>query len=243
MGDSRDTLNGRENVCIIGISASEDRLKSIKTAISWNSEFLSVSDVKPLILASSGGTEPLVSDGVYTADGTGLDVWAKAAYDSLKKESSEKKGTGNNVTMHQPEHETPDQEEDAENRAPAEIKRHGCLTVWLLLSIAINAIIVLFFLLIDERTLEKYTGGSFDDGDVAVSVILGLTDIVAVILLLKWRKIGYWLFVVSTVAGVIINIASGLPVMNSLSGFIGLAVLSAVLSCKADDVTGWDNLK
>jgi hypothetical protein len=237
MGDSMATLSGRENVCIIGIAASQDRLQSIRTVMSGSSEFLSVSDGNPLVPAPYGGTEPLVSDGVYTADGTGLNVWAKAAYDSLKKESSEKKETENAVPEHQPAPETPARKQDAENRPPAEIKRHGCLTAWLVF-ILVGSVGVLSYWLIDDNV-----GVNFDGSDVAVLVIHGLINIVSAILLLNWKKIGYWLFVCSSVAGVIINMASGIPFMLSLTGLLGLIILNAALFYKTNDGTGWDNLK
>jgi hypothetical protein len=87
MGDSLATLNGRENVCIIGLTAPERRLQSIRKVLNQNREFLSICADNPLPLETSFGTEPLVSDGIYTLDGGRLQMWAKSAYDLLKRES------------------------------------------------------------------------------------------------------------------------------------------------------------
>jgi hypothetical protein len=87
MGDSLATLNGRENVCIIGLAAPERRLQSIRKILNQNREFLSICADNPLPLETSFGTEPLVSDGIYTLDGGRLQMWAKSAYDLLKRES------------------------------------------------------------------------------------------------------------------------------------------------------------
>jgi hypothetical protein len=89
MGDSRATLNGRENVCIIGLAAPPGRLQSVREALSQSREFLSVSAVNPLSPGNTFDAEPLVVDGIYTLNGAGLRSWAKAAYDSLKKNAGE----------------------------------------------------------------------------------------------------------------------------------------------------------
>jgi hypothetical protein len=234
MGDSRATFNGSENVCIIGISASPDRLRSIETVLRKSSEFLSVSADKPLIL-SSNGTELLVSDGIYTTDGTGLDVWAKAAFEALKKESHEKTEEENVVPTHDSATATPSNQ-SSENEPPVAKKHHGCLIAWLIFIIVGSIIGILVTMLTDA-------GKRLDTWDIVITVLFGLINIVSAILLLNWKKIGYWLFVFSSVFIFIFNFASGVPLTHSLAGLIGLCILTCLLFNKTNDGMSWNNLK
>jgi hypothetical protein len=79
MGDSRATLNGSENVCIIGLETSVTQLKLIGDTLIGSSEYLSVSAEHPLALMSYH-SEPLVTDGIFTGDGSLLTGWAKSAF-------------------------------------------------------------------------------------------------------------------------------------------------------------------
>ncbi|MDR0371800.1 MAG: hypothetical protein LBH80_08145 [Prevotellaceae bacterium] len=88
MGDSRATLSGRENVCIIGLmSFDKSKLQQISEQLSQSSEFMSVAANNPLEF-STIGDEPLVQDGVYTTDGRQLTGWGAAAYASVQKNTS-----------------------------------------------------------------------------------------------------------------------------------------------------------
>ena len=79
MGDSRATLAGGENVCIIGLTGPVEQLRSIMEVLSQTPSFQSVCASNPLVL--NGSEEPLVVDGVYTEDGNQLKALAKLAFD------------------------------------------------------------------------------------------------------------------------------------------------------------------
>jgi hypothetical protein len=83
MVDSEATLNGSENVCIIGLEAPETQLQLIREALSKSQAFRSVAAGNPLVL-TSGESELLVSDGVFTEGGSRLTGWAKAAFNASK---------------------------------------------------------------------------------------------------------------------------------------------------------------
>ena len=87
MGDSKATLAGHENVCVIGVAGAEEKLTDIMRALRDNPEFKSVCAVNPLAL--NDHPEPLVADGVFTEDGGFLKSWAKMAFDSVKKDRKE----------------------------------------------------------------------------------------------------------------------------------------------------------
>lgn len=82
MGDSDATLEGRENVCIIGLSCFEnlEKLDKIKSVFEASSEFSSVAAFSPLQLLPHEGEEPLVDDGKYTPDRSQLSDIARGGF-------------------------------------------------------------------------------------------------------------------------------------------------------------------
>jgi len=91
MGDSGATLNGQENVCIIGLqSQNQEQLRYIQNILGADRVFLEVSAYNPLILSAGGSPEPLVYDGLFSRGGVqveaGKSSWAKSAFDALMKE-------------------------------------------------------------------------------------------------------------------------------------------------------------
>lgn len=91
-GDSAATLNGREDVFVIGLYAPEPQLELIRQSMSKSVEFKAVCAKDPLQLKNENlrtRTEPLVEDGVMRIDGVARRdeqsaYWAKSAYDALK---------------------------------------------------------------------------------------------------------------------------------------------------------------
>ncbi|MDR1221957.1 MAG: hypothetical protein LBL07_03640 [Tannerella sp.] len=220
MGDSNATLSGREYVCIIGLSAPEKQLQSIREALSRNGEFSSVCAGNPLALASVE-TEPLVSDGVYTADGGLLDSWAKMAFDSLQEAPPEQTETP-------PPPLRPDTAE--ETRANAPKQRHGCLTTWLVIILIGNASAMIMGLLADHPI-------------GIVLAFLGLINIGCVILLLTWNKIGFYGLALTSIIIFIINLYLGVNIIQAIAGFFGLFILWGLLNQTKNGVSGWENMK
>ena len=92
MGDSADTLRGRENINVIGVSASVEQLKKIQAHLSkYSKEFQRVCDrSKPMQLIPILGNEPLVLEGIFYYDGIKVQnnqqTWAQMVFSELKKE-------------------------------------------------------------------------------------------------------------------------------------------------------------
>lgn len=62
------------------------------------------------------------------------------------------------------------------------------------------------------------------------------------IALFKWKKWGFWGFAVSGFAILVVGIAGGYGIGNSLPGLIGLAVLYSVLHIGKEN-KGWPQLE
>jgi hypothetical protein len=119
-------------------------------------------------------------------------------------------------------------------------KRHGCLTAWLVLMLIGNSAGALMFLLGGEwikEGLPELPAWTFP-----LLAVFAVSNLVFAIALLKWKKWGFWGFAVSGFATLVVNIAGGYGIGQSLTGLIGLAVLYGVLHIGKDN-KGWPQLE
>lgn len=72
--------------------------------------------------------------------------------------------------------------------------------------------------------------------------VLGLANIFFAVLLFRWRKIGFWGFVLASIGSLLISLYLGLMKAPSLLGLLGILVLYGVLQIKKDGVSTWENL-
>lgn len=121
-------------------------------------------------------------------------------------------------------------------------QRHGCVTAWLILVIVANSITALIYLLAEELITQNLPVEIPTTLMIALS-ILGIGNVIFAIMLLNWRKTGFWGFVATSILGMIINLIIGLGVLQSLFGLIGIGILYAVLQIKKADVSAWNNLE
>jgi hypothetical protein len=73
--------------------------------------------------------------------------------------------------------------------------------------------------------------------------LFGIGNVIFAVLLLKWKRFGFWGFVASSVIVMMINISLGAGISQSLLGMIGVGVLYAILQIRKNDVSAWDNLE
>jgi hypothetical protein len=121
-------------------------------------------------------------------------------------------------------------------------KRHGCVTAWLILMIVVNSATALFYLLAGEF-ISKNSPVEISSTMILLLGILGFANVFFAVLLLKWRKTGFWGFVATSIIALFINLGLGLGIGQSLSGLIGIAVLYGVLQIKVEEETAWNNLE
>ena len=114
-------------------------------------------------------------------------------------------------------------------------KRLLFLTFWLWAIIIISILLVLVYAL-------KPTNTYYDNHAVPyiICVILGLVNIVAAVLILKWKKLGFWIIVITGVVSLLVCKPAPAFVISSL---IGLVVLVAMLQIKVDGVNCWEQLE
>lgn len=121
-------------------------------------------------------------------------------------------------------------------------QRHGCVTAWLIFMIIGNSISSLTYLFGGNLIAQSFSGG-ISSFMVALLFFLGLGNVLFAVMLLKWKKLGFWGFIFTSICAVIINLNLGLGIQQSLFGLMGIVILYAVLQIKKDDVAAWENLE
>jgi len=120
-------------------------------------------------------------------------------------------------------------------------QRHGCVTAWLILMIILNSFTALMYLLFGNTIVQNLAS----DASVSMIMLLGLFgvgNVIFAILLLNWKKVGFYGFVATSLIVFIINISIGLRIGQSLFGLVGIAILYGVLQIKGGDRPAWNNL-
>ncbi len=120
-------------------------------------------------------------------------------------------------------------------------QRHGCVTAWLILMIIANSFTAILYLFAGDTVSQNFPGGISNTMMILLGII-GIGNIIFSVLLFKWKKIGFWGFIFSSIVALAINLNIGISIGQSLFGLAGIAVLYGVLQIKKDTVTAWDNL-
>lgn len=121
-------------------------------------------------------------------------------------------------------------------------QHHGCVTAWLYLAIIINSGTSLVYLLVPNYIAQNIPGG-ISKVSLALLALMSIINVTCAILILKWKKIGFIGFVVTSIVVFIINYTAGLGFGQSLLGLVGVGVLFAVLQIKQDSKSSWENLE
>jgi hypothetical protein len=124
-----------------------------------------------------------------------------------------------------------------------EKQRHGCVTAWLFLMIVINSLTSVIYLFFGDVVKEKIP-------DISTSLLLllaflSLSNVFFAAMLLRWKKLGFWGFVITSVAAFILNLMMGLGIFQSVFGMTGLLILYGILQIKKEgsDTSTWSNLE
>ena len=127
------------------------------------------------------------------------------------------------------------------NETIGEKKRHGCLSVYLILMIIGSSF----------TALGNFAAGSLDVALDPLSTfptwvypmlgIFSLINIVSSFAIYKWKKWGFWLFTLTGFLTCFINISAGLNILSCVIGLSGLAILYGVLQIGGDK-KGWTQL-
>jgi len=118
-------------------------------------------------------------------------------------------------------------------------ERHGCVTAWLIFVIVVNSIVGILYL------ISAIGAGMYDTISptmLLLLTVLSVINVICAVMLLQWKKVGFFGFVGTSIVAFIINLSLGMDTLQALFGLVGIAVLYAVLQIKKDEIKTWDNL-
>jgi hypothetical protein len=121
-------------------------------------------------------------------------------------------------------------------------RRHGCVTSWLILMIIANSLAAIVYIFASDMIIKNLPG-NVSTPMIILLGILGIGNVLFSVLLFQWKKVGFWGFIVTGIAALIVNISIGLGVVQSVFGLMGIIILYGVLQIKKDNVPAWDNLE
>ena len=126
------------------------------------------------------------------------------------------------------------------NPSGAAKERHGCLTTYLVFMIIVNSCLSLLYLFGSEWL--RRNGAGTPNWAFWCLAVGGFVNVLCAVALLRWKKWGFWGFVVSAVAIFIVNLSIGLGPASGLGGAFGVALLYGVLQI-GNENKGWPQLE
>ena len=106
--------------------------------------------------------------------------------------------------------------------------------------IVLNSITALTYLVGSQAIQQALPG--IPAWALIVLGVVAVFNLVCAIALFNWKKWGFWGFIFSSLAALVINLNIGLGVAQSLFGLIGVAVLYGVLQIGKEN-KGWPQLE
>lgn len=118
-------------------------------------------------------------------------------------------------------------------------QRHGCVTFWLWLVLIVNAGFTLQYLvmLVDADPQLPVLA-------VSLLALLGACNVYAALLLLRWNKMGFYLFICSSLAALVVNVTMlDLHPVQSATSLFGIAIWWGVLQIRRGGVSAWSQME
>lgn len=117
-------------------------------------------------------------------------------------------------------------------------KRHGCVSMWLWIAIISNLGYGIYYAV---SMFDAYTSMSLGFG---VLSILATLNVLSSILLMRWNKCGFYVFLISSVLAAIVNlIVLKLEPYFLISGIFAIFIWWGILQIRKDGVSTWSLLE
>ena len=118
-------------------------------------------------------------------------------------------------------------------------ERHGCVNAWLWIVIISNLGLGIYY----AATMFSAYTNTMSLGFGLLSILATL-NVLGVILLMRWNKCGFYLFVVSSVLATLVNVGVlSLEPLVSLFGLLAILIWWGILQIKKDGVSAWSLLE
>jgi hypothetical protein len=129
-----------------------------------------------------------------------------------------------------------------ENEQTLKKQRHGCVTSLLIFMIIVNSASVILYFFASEF-ISKSLSVDLSDSDKIILSIFQIANLISCILLFQWKKIGFWLYIVTYVATGVLSIYQGKGISQLWSALFGIALLFGVMQITTKNrKTTWKEL-
>lgn len=118
-------------------------------------------------------------------------------------------------------------------------QRNGCITAWLWVAIIANIGMAIFYAvsMFSAYSTEMALG-------FGICSILGLVNILGAILLMRWNKTGFYLFLVSSLITAIVSVfVLKMEAATAIGSLFAILIWWAILQAKKDGVSAWSQLE
>lgn len=118
-------------------------------------------------------------------------------------------------------------------------QRNGCITAWLWVVILINMAMAIFYAvsMFEAYSTEMALG-------FGICSIFGVANVLGAILLMRWNKIGFYLFLFSSLICAVVNVCVlKMPPSVAVSSLFAIIIWWAILQAKKDGKSAWSQLE
>lgn len=125
---------------------------------------------------------------------------------------------------------------------PPPRQRHGCVTAWLSLMILFNSITALVYFF-KTNWIISTVGGNASRQLIFLLGIVAIANVAFALLLFRWKRVGFFGFILSSLLALGVNLAIGYSIGQCLAGLIGIILLYAILQIKQGGFKAWEHLE
>lgn len=118
-------------------------------------------------------------------------------------------------------------------------QRNGCITAWLWFAIIANIGMAIFYAvsMFSAYSTEMALG-------FGICSIFGVINVLGAILLMRWNKTGFYLFLVSSLICTVVNVfVLKMSAATAISSVFAIVIWWAILQAKKDGVSAWSQLE
>ena len=129
-----------------------------------------------------------------------------------------------------------------ENEQTLEKQRHGCVTALLIFMMMANSASVILYFFASEF-ISKSLSVKLSDSDKIILSIFHIANLISCILLFQWKKTGFWFYIITDLAVVVLYIYQGKGISQLWSALFGIALLFGVMQITTKSKkTTWEDL-
>src|SRR5210317_385863 len=121
-------------------------------------------------------------------------------------------------------------------------KRHGLVNALLFLMILTSIYFSIKYLFFGE-TISTDSPQSISQEIFIIRGLISIINVVFFIMLFQGKKLGFWGIVGINIIAFIINLSTGVGILTSLQGIVGIVILYAILQIRKETITAWETLK